>query len=96
MKRGYLVGLAVAAGVTGAAVLGRERIGSALGLGAGEAAEPQAQQWPFDGGELRGLMDRVVDNQRAIVAGAESPDQRERAEGFLKYYEGRRAAVSGS
>ena len=96
MKRGYVVGLAVAAGVTGAAVLGRDRIGSALGLGVGAAAEPQAQQWPFDAGELRGLMDRVLDRQRAIVAGGESPAQRERAEAFLKYYEGRRAAVSGA
>jgi len=97
MKRGYVVGLAVAAGVTGAAVLGRDRIGSALGLGAGAAAAPQAQQWPFEGGELRGLMDRVVDNQRAIVAGAEGPGRRERAEAFLRYYQGRRAAAgSGS
>ena len=97
MKRGYLIGLAVAAGVTSVAILGRERIGSALRLGAGEAAELQAQQWPFDGGELRGLMDRVVADQRAIIAGAENPGQRERAATFLKYYEGRRAAaVSGS
>lgn len=51
-------------------------------------------QIPFDHEELRDLMDRVVDNQREIVAQLDNDAAaRQRALGFLRYYERRRAAV---
>lgn len=95
MKRGYMVGLGIAAGAGAAAVLGRRQIAAALGLGAAGAKESQPQQWPFDGGELRTLMDRTLEEQRAIVAEAPDTDSRARAEAFARYYEGRRAAAVG-
>ncbi len=96
MRRGYVIGLLIAIGATGAAVLGRRRIAGALGRGAGSPAADGQVQWPFDQNELRTLMERVIDHQREIVAGAENPDARGRAEKFLEYYEGRRAAALGS
>jgi|GraSoiStandDraft_2_1057267.scaffolds.fasta_scaffold197955_2 hypothetical protein len=93
MKRKYLIGLGLAAGAAGAVALNRQQIGTAVARVSGQAAAPPAKQWPFDGQELRTLMDRVVDDQRTLVANAETPDARARAEAFRRYYEGRRAAV---
>lgn len=88
MKRGAVVGLAIAVGAVGAAALGvtLRRV-----LGAG--AELPARQWPFDREELGALMGRTIAEQRAIVDRATREDERERARAFLDYYEGRRAAA---
>ncbi|HEY8602272.1 MAG TPA: hypothetical protein VIL85_27855 [Thermomicrobiales bacterium] len=93
MKRGYVIGLGVAAGVAGAAVLGREQLAAMASRAAGRDDAPIEKQWAFDSGELRTLMDRVVAEQQSIVAAAETPVERERAAAFQKYYEGRRAAA---
>ena len=93
MKRNYVIGLGVVAGVAGAAVLGREQIAAVASRAAGRDDAPIEKQWAFDGGELRTLMDRVVTDQQAIAAAADTPAERERAAAFQKYYEGRRAAA---
>ena len=93
MKRSYVIGLVVAAGVAGVAFAGRRWIGVTLGLVPGTPSEPQQVQWPFDRAELRLLMDRVVEAQRAIIGQIERADDRRRAQAFLDYYLGRRAAV---
>jgi len=93
MKRKYVVGLGVAAGVAGAAVLGREQLAAVASRAAGRDDAPIKKQWDFDGGELQTLMDRVVTEQQSIVAAAETPAKHERAAAFQKYYERRRAAA---
>ncbi len=93
MKRNYVVGLGVAAGVAGAAVLGREQLAAVASRATGRDDTPIKKQWDFDGGELQTLMDRVVTEQQAIVAAAETPAERERAAAFQKYYEERRTAA---
>lgn len=93
MQRKYMIGLGVAAGVAGAAALGREQLVAAASRATGREATSIAKQWEFDGGELRTLMDRVVAKQQSIVAAAETPAERERAAAFQQYYEGRRAAA---
>ena len=87
MKRNLLIGLGIVGGVAGALALGRR-----LTAGGGETA-PGEVQWPFDRAELRTLMDRVVEDQRATVGRIEDAEERARAQAFLEYYEGRRAAV---
>jgi hypothetical protein len=93
MNRKYVIGLGVAAGVAGAAVLGREQLAAVASRATGRDDAPIKKQWDFDGGELQTLMDRVVTEQQSIVAAAETPAERERAAAFQKYYEGRRAAA---
>lgn len=93
MRRGYLIGLVVAAGVAGAVFAGRRQLGAALGLASEAPTAPQEVQWPFDRTELRLLMDRVVEGQRALVDQIERPEDRARAQAFLDYYLRRRAAV---
>lgn len=93
MKRSYWIGLGVLTGIAGVAALSREQIVAAVSRVAGRDETPIAKQWPFDGGELRSLMGRVVAEQQAIVADAESPAERERAAAFQRYYEGRLAAA---
>lgn len=93
MKRKYLIGLGVAAGVAGAAALGREQLGAIAGrLGGQDAIVPQ-KQWDFDNGELRTLMDRTLTEQQRLIAEAPTPEERERAVAFGRYFAGRRAAV---
>ena len=96
MKRSYVIGLTVAGGAAGAAILGRRRIAGVLGRGSEAPAEPEAVQWPFEQNELRTLMGHIVDDQREIVAGLEDAEARARAQRFLEYYEGRRAAAVGA
>ena len=93
MRRNYVIGLGVAAGVAGAAVLGREQLVAAVTRATGRDDTPIEKQWEFDGGELRTLMERVVTEQQSIVAAAETPAERERAAAFQKYYEGRCVAA---
>jgi hypothetical protein len=93
MKRKYLIGLGLAAGAAGVVAANREQIGTAVARVTGKSEVPPAKQWDFDRQELRTLMDRVADEQRTIIANAESPEARERAEAFQRYYAGRRAAV---
>jgi hypothetical protein len=93
MKRQYVIGLGVVAGVAGVAALGREQIGAAVARATGRGAAPIEKQWSFDGGELQTLMERVATEQRTIVANAETPAERERAAAFQRYYEGRLAAA---
>ena len=95
MKRKYLIGLGLAAGAAGVVAANREQIGTAVARATGKTEAPPAKQWDFDGQELRALMDRTLDEQRTIIANAETPELRERAEAFQRYYEGRRAAVGG-
>jgi hypothetical protein len=94
MNRKYLIGLGVAASALGALALGRQQRGTVVVRVSGQAEVPAAQQWPFDRHELQTLMDRVVADQRTIVANAESLAARARAEAFRRYYEERRAAVA--
>jgi hypothetical protein len=93
MKRKYLIGLGLVAGAAGAAALGHGQIATIVGRVGGTSEVPQAKQWPFDSGELRTLMGRVAADQQAIIANAETPEERTRAEAFARYYEGRRAAA---
>ncbi len=93
MKRKYLVGLGVAAGVAGAAALGREQLGAIVGRLSGQDAIVPQKQWDFDNGELRTLMDRTLTEQQQIIADAPTPEERERAVAFGRYFAGRRAAV---
>ena len=93
MKRNLLIGLGVVAGIVGLIVLGREQIAAMTGRLTGRAEVPTEKQWPFDGGELQSLMGRIVSEQQAIVANAETPAERERAAAFQRYYEGRLAAA---
>lgn len=93
MKRGFWIGLGVVVGLAGIAALGRERIVALASRLSGGDDAPIEKQWPFDSGELHSLMGRVVDEQRTIVANAESPAERERAAAFQRYYEGRLAAA---
>jgi hypothetical protein len=93
MKRKYLIGLGLIAGAVGALALSRQQIGTAVARVTGQTEAPPAKQWPFERQELRTLMDRVVADQETIVANAESPAARTRAEAFRRYYEGRRSVV---
>jgi hypothetical protein len=95
MNRRSVLGITVAAGAAGAAFAGRRPLAAALGRLAGVAVAPPPRQWPFDRAELRALMDRTIDEQRAIVEQAEREDERARAREFLAYYERRRAAAVG-
>lgn len=88
MQRKYWLGLGLIAGGLGATVLGRQLIGLT-----GASAAPTAKQWPFDPGELRGLMDRTLSEQQEIIAAAGGPAERARAEAFQDYYEQRRRAI---
>ncbi len=93
MKRKYLIGLGVAAGVAGAAALGREQLGAIAGRLSGQDAIVPQKQWDFDNGELRTLMDRTLTEQQQLIAAAPTPEERERAVAFGRYFAGRRAAV---
>jgi len=93
MKRKYLIGLGVAAGAAGAVALGREQLGAIAGRLSGQDAIVQQKQWEFDNGELRTLMDRTLAAQQQIIADAPTPEERERAIAFERYFAGRRAAV---
>ena len=93
MKRKYLIGLGVAAGATGVAVLGREQLGAIAGRLSGQDTIVPQKQWDFDQGELRTLMDRTLADQQRIIADAPSPEERDRAVAFGRYFAGRRAAV---
>jgi len=93
MKRKYLIGLGVAAGAAGAAALGRGQLGAIAGRLRGGDAVVQEKQWDFDNGELRTLMDRTLTEQQRIIADAATPEERERAVAFGRYFAGRRAAV---
>jgi hypothetical protein len=57
-------------------------------------AELGAVQWPFDTGELRSLMSRVVAEQRDRINAIDDEAGRDRARSFLAYYERRRQAVA--
>jgi hypothetical protein len=92
MTRGRLIGLVILAGAVIGLALGRRQLGTIVGRLTGKEAQPTERQWDFDQDELRGLMDRVLDEQRQRVSQLEGP-QRERAQAFLEYYERRRAAV---
>ena len=81
---GVLAGAALIAGCL--AVLQRRRSGR---LGADGAV-----QWPFDGAELRSLMDRVVAEQRERINSIDDVAGKRRAQAFLEYYERRRQAVA--
>lgn len=89
MFRRMLMGIVAIAGIfAGAKALLNRR-------GARGDAESAAVQWPFDSGELRTLMDRVIDEQRDRISSIEDAAGRARARSFLEYYERRRqAAVS--
>jgi hypothetical protein len=93
MKRKYLIGLGVTAGVAGVAALGREQIGAIAGRLSGQDTIVPQKQWDFDNGELRTLMDRTIADQQRIIADAPTPEERERAVAFGRYFEGRRAAI---
>jgi hypothetical protein len=93
MKRKYLIGLGLAAGAAGVVAVNREQLGTAVARVTGKPEDPPAKQWAFDQQELRTLMDGVVEDQRTIIANAETPEARERAEAFQRYYEGRRTAI---
>ena len=95
MLRRLFAILALGAAAAVAALAWRPEVRAALARLAGQEDAPTAQQWPFDQGELRTLMDRVVAGQRDIVAQTESASERVRAEAFRRYYEGRRAAAIG-
>jgi hypothetical protein len=87
MKARYWLGILLACG----AVLGA--VAFALARRGGQASDAeQPVQWPFDSGELSDLTDRVIAEQRELVADAPTPAARERAQAFLDYYEQRRAA----
>ena len=92
MTRGRLIGVILLAGAAIGLALGRRQIGALVGRITGKEELPTERQWDFDREELRGLMDRVLDEQRERVSQLEGP-QRERAQAFLEYYERRRAAV---
>ena len=95
MKRKLLIVVGLIIGAAGALALGRQQIGTTISRVTGQPEPPPDKQWPFDGHELRTLMDRTIASQRAIVANAENPAVRARAEAFQSYYEGRRAAAVG-
>lgn len=88
MVRKFWIVLGVVLGGLAMAVLGRQQ---AARLGG--AATPGEKQWDFDQGELRTLMDRTLHEQQGIIAGA-TGEERERAEKFRTYYEGRRQAIA--
>jgi hypothetical protein len=93
MKRKYLIGLGVAAGTAGAAALGRAQLGAIVGRLRGQDTIVPQKQWDFDDAELRTLMDRTLAEQQRIIADAATPEERERAVAFGRYFAGRRAAV---
>ncbi len=93
MKRKYLIGLGVATGVASVAVLGREQLGVIAGRLSGQDTIVPQKQWDFDKGELRTLMDRTLAEQQQLIANAPTPEERERAVAFGRYFAGRRAAV---
>ena len=93
MKRKYLIGLGVATGVASVAVLGREQLGVIAGRLSGQDTIVPQKQWDFDKGELRTLMDRTLTEQQQLIAAAPTPEERERAVAFGRYFAGRRAAV---
>ena len=92
MTRGKLIGVILLAGAAIGLALGRRQLGTIVGRITGKEELPTERQWDFDRDELRGLMDRVLDEQRERVSQLEGPP-RERAQAFLEYYERRRAAV---
>ena len=58
------------------------------------ASAPAAVQWPFDGGELRTLMNGVLDEQDSIIATADDAETRGRAKQFRDYYQRRTEAAT--
>ena len=92
MTRGRLLGLILLASAAVGLALGRHQLGALVGRLTGKEELPTERQWDFDRDELRGLMDRVLDEQRERVSQLDGP-QRERAQAFLEYYERRRAAA---
>lgn len=87
MKRGVLIGVGLLAALAALGALAWRLLGND-----GDDL-PDEVQWPFDRTELQTLMDRVVADQRETIGRIEDAAERARAEGFLKHYEGRRAAV---
>ncbi len=90
MKRKYLIGLGVTAGV---AALGRAQLGAIAGRLRGRETIAPQKQWHFDNDELRALMDRTLVDQQRIIANAATPEERERAVAFERYFTRRRATV---
>lgn len=93
MKRKYAIGLGVVASAAGVAALGREQLSTMVGRLSGQDAAPQQKQWDFDKAELQTLMDRTLAEQQQIIANAPTPEERERASAFQRYFAGRRAAI---
>jgi hypothetical protein len=83
-----MVGLVVLAGAIAAIWMSFQR------LRARNAITDDAVQWPFDGGELRSLMSRVVAEQAERISSIQDADGRNRARAFLDYYERRRQSVA--
>lgn len=88
MIRRMIVGMIALAGLVAGAWAFLQRRGS------GRLGEHDAIQWPFDAGELRSLMSKVVAEQRDRVNSIEDAGGRGRAQAFLDYYERRRQAAA--
>lgn len=88
MIRRTIVSLVAIAGLVAAASAVIQRRGS------GRLGDDHAVQWPFDAGELRSLMSRVITEQRERTDAIEDPAGRARAQSFLDYYERRRPAAA--
>ena len=64
--------------------------------GDGAVEEIGPRQWPFDPGELRQLMDHVIEDQHQRIDQLQAGPAQQRAKKFLSYYEGRKASAVGS
>lgn len=92
-QRRAMVGLALAAGIVGAALAGWFWRGGASRRVRGRGAEEEPRQWPMDRAELAAAMDRALREQRGRLADVPAGPTRNRVANFLHYYERRRAAI---